>query len=93
MGAAEKGASRGSGADAADARRRERGRELHDAGKVRRVTPGVYAVAGSDGTEYRVTTNPPSCPCPDSGKGNRCKHYYASCCAQGAENNAETRGA
>ncbi len=91
--ASEKGASRGSGADAADARRRERGRDLYKAGKVRKVGNGVYAVAGSDGSEYLVTLHPAGCPCPDSGKGNRCKHHYASRCAEAAESRTETKGA
>lgn len=83
--AVERSVPRGRGADAADLRRRERGADLHRDGKVRRVEDGVYLVEGSDGGEYRVTLDPENCPCPDSEKGNKCKHVYGALSAEKGE--------
>jgi hypothetical protein len=80
--AVERGVPRGRGADAADLRRRERGRALHEDGKVRKVENGVYLVEGSGDEPYPVTLDPESCPCPDSQKENRCKHVYGALAAE-----------
>ena len=55
---------------------------------MRRVEDGVYLVEGSGGGEYRVTFALERCPCPDSGKGNRCKHVYGALTAEYAESAA-----
>ncbi len=86
--AVNRGVPRGRGAEDADRRRRERGRALYEAGKVRLVEDGVYMVEGSGGGEYRVTLDPERCPCPDAEKGNRCKHLYAALTAEHAESAA-----
>ena len=83
--AVDRGVPKGRGADAADRRRRERGAQLHQDGKVRKVEEDGYLVEGSDGGEYRVTLDPENYPCPDAGKGNRCKHVYAALAAEHAE--------
>lgn len=80
--AVDRSVPRGRGADAADLRRRERGAALYRAGRVRHVGECVYLVGASDGGEYRVTLDPEHCPCPDAGKGNRCKHVYGALCAE-----------
>ncbi len=82
--AVERSIPRGGGAEAADMRRRERGRDLYLEGKVRRVAEGVYEVESSAGGDepYRVSLDPESCPCADSEKGNRCKHVYAALAAE-----------
>ncbi len=62
--------------------REERGERLYLDEKVRRVGEKQYEVEGSGDESYAVSLDPESCPCPDSEKGNKCKHIFAALCAE-----------